>query len=111
MDVTLYNILIDLARNDKLAAYSEVAPLIALDMAREEDRNEIARRLGEIARHEYDNNRPMLTSLIVHYGDDNNPGEGYSSIANELGLYNGSRNAIARLTFWAGQVRDVYNHW
>jgi len=111
MDMTLYNILIDLARNGRLAAYSEVAPLIGLSMASESDRDEIARRLGEIARYEHANNRPMLTSLVVHYGNDNNPGEGYFSIANELGLYNGIRDAIRRLTFWVGQVRDVYNHW
>ncbi len=111
MDMTLYNILVDLARNDRLAAYSEVAPRIRLDMALEIDRNKIAIKLGEIARHEHSNDRPMLTSLVVHYGDDNNPGEGYFSIATALGLYGGNRDAITRLTFWAGQVRDVYNHW
>ena len=111
MDMNLYNILIDLARSDRLASYGEVAPSIGLNMALEEDRDEIARRLGEIVRYEFEANRPMLTSLIVHYGDDNNPGEGYFSIASELGLYSGSRNPIEKLTFWAGQVRDVYNHW
>lgn len=111
MDQALYEILIDLAQNDRLAAYSEVAPQIGLDMSIESDRDEIAERLGEIARYEHENGRPMLTSLVVHYGDDNNPGEGYFGIANTLGLYDGSRNPIAKLTFWAGQVRDVYNHW
>lgn len=111
MDMTLYQKLVDLARSDDLAAYSQVAPLIGLDMSIEADRDEIAKRLGDIARHEYRNNRPMLTSLVVHHGSDNNPGEGYFAIAHELGLYKGSRDPIKRLTFWAGQVRDVYNHW
>ena len=111
MDIILYNYLVNLAQNDGLKAYSEVAPLLGLDMSIENDRDDIANRLGVIAEFEQANGRPMLTSLIVHYGNDNNPGEGYFSMAQTLGLYYGSRNAIDRLTFWAGQVRDVYNYW
>jgi hypothetical protein len=111
MNQTLYDKLVDLAKTDDLAAYSNVAPLIGLDMANDADRDEIAIKLGEIARFEHAHGRPMLTSLIVHYGNDNNPGEGYFAIAKELGLYSGSRDSIKRLTFWANQVRLVYNHW
>jgi len=53
----------------------------------------------------------MLTALIVHRGNDNNPGEGFFAIAQEFGLYNGSRDQIARLTFWANMVTEVHNHW
>lgn len=45
MDMILYDKLLELARHDKLAAYSEVAPLIGLDMASESVRDEIARKL------------------------------------------------------------------
>jgi len=107
----LYSELVRLAKNNFLAAYSEVALLIGLSMDNEEDRNEIADLLGEIAVHEYKAGRPMLTALVVHRGNDNNPGEGFFSIAHELGLYNGSRDSMDRLIFWSNQVTEVHNHW
>lgn len=111
MNQTLYAELMRLARARQLAAYSGVSPLIGLSMDREQDRDEIARLLGEIAVYEHAEGRPMLTALIVHRGNDNNPGEGFFAIAQELGLYNGSRDQISRLTFWANQVTEVHNHW
>lgn len=111
MNQTLYDELIRLARGQDLAAYSDVAPLVGLSMDVEEDRNQIALQLGEIARNEHNHGRPMLTALIVHRGNDNNPGEGFFSIAQELGHFDGSRDQIARLTFWANQVTQVHNHW
>lgn len=111
MNQTLYDELVRLARARSLAAYSDVSPLIGLSMENERDRDEIARILGEIAVHEHSEGRPMLTALIIHRGNDNNPGEGFFSIAHELGIYNGRRDQIARLTFWTNQVTDVHNHW
>jgi len=111
MNEILYNELVRLARSRDLAAYSDVASLIGLDMANEHDRDEIARLLREIATHERNEGRPMLTALVVHRGNDNNPGEGFFSIAHDFGLYNGSRDQIARLRFWSNQVADVHTHW
>lgn len=111
MNQILYTELIRLARAQNLAAYSDVAPLVGLSMDNDADRNEIARLLGEIAIHEDGEGRPMLTALIVHRGDDNNPGEGFFGIAQELGHFDGTRDPIGRLTFWANQVTSVHNHW
>jgi hypothetical protein len=111
MNQILYNELVNLARSQQLSSYSQVSPIIGLSMDNELDRNEIARLLREIAIFEQNNGRPMLTSLVIHQGNDNNPGEGYFSIARELGLFNGGRDSIARVTFWANQVTEVYNHW
>lgn len=111
MDTILYEKLIQLAKDGDLAAYSDVAPLIDLDMSQEQDRDIIAKKLGDIADHEEAADRPMLTALIVHYGNDNNPGEGFFAKAVELGRYNGSRDPLRRLTFWANQVRDIYECW
>jgi len=111
MNRVLYDELINLAQTQRVAAYSDVSRLVGLNMGIEDHRNQIAILLSEIARHEYENERPMLTSLIVHRGNDNNPGEGFFSIAEEFGLFDGSRDQILRLTFWANQVRLVHNHW
>lgn len=111
MNETLYNELVRLARSRDLVAYSDVAPLVGLNMANEDDRHEIARLLGEIATHEQNEGRPMLTALVVHRGNDNNPGEGFFSIAHDFGLYDGGRDQMARLIFWSNQVTAVHNHW
>lgn len=111
MNPTLYDKLVQLAKDKDLDAYSRVAPLINLSMDKEEDRDEISRLLGEIAVFEHGEGRPMLTALVVHKGDDNNPGEGFFDIAKSLGIYDGSRDPINRLKFWVNQVTDVYNYW
>jgi hypothetical protein len=53
-------------------------------MDREKDRDQIARLLGEIALSEYREGRPMLTDLVVHRGNDNNPAEGFFATAQEF---------------------------
>jgi len=111
IDATLYEKLLELAKAKKLASYSEVAPLIGLDMAQEKDRDEIARKLGDIVFFEHENNRPMLTALVVHQGGDNNPGEGFFSAAEKIGLFKSSRDPMKRLTFWSNQVTLVHNLW
>jgi hypothetical protein len=111
MNQILYDELVRLARAEQLAAYSDVAPLIGLSMDRDADRDEIAKLLGDIAVHEHEEGRSMLTALVVHRGNDNNPGEGFFAIAQKLGIYSGSRDQIKRLTFWANQVTAVHNHW
>ena len=111
IDEVLYKELIRLAKSKSLAAYSDVAPLIGLDMANEADRDEIARKLGDIVLFEHEHGRPMLTALVVHYGNDNNPGEGFFSAAEKIGLFKSSRDPIKRLTFWTNQVTLVHNLW
>lgn len=110
-DSVLYRKLVELAESRSLATYGDVAPLIGLNMDREEDREDIARRLGEIVRFEHANGRPMLTALVVHKGGDNNPGEGFFAAAEGIGAFSGSRHQLKRLTFWVNQVTLVHNHW
>lgn len=111
IDTALYEKLLELAKAKKLASYSEVAPLLGLDMSQDQDRDEIAKKLGDIVFFEHENHRPMLTALIVHQGGDNNPGEGFFSAAEKIGLFKSSRDPMKRLIFWSNQVTLVHNHW
>ena len=111
MHQQIYDTLVQLARDRLLTSYSDIAPLANLDMNVDADRQQMSQLLGEIARFEHSQKRPMLTSLVIHRGDDNNPGEGFFAIAQELGLFQGSRDDIVRTTFWARQVGDVHAHW
>ena len=115
MHQQIYSTLVQLAQTDQLTSYSDIAPLADLDMNVEADRQQMSTILEEIARFEQSNGRPMLTAVVIHRGlhrgYDNNPGEGFFSIAHKLNLFNGSRDEIDRATFWARQVAKVFAHW
>lgn len=111
MHEAIYRRLSELAPTEHLATYSQIAPLAGLSMDDEADRAAISRLLGEIARHEQASGRPMLTALVVHAGQDNNPGEGFFAIAEEFGRFSGSRNQLQRLEFWVREVTAVRAHW
>jgi hypothetical protein len=111
MNLLIYNRLVELARAERLTHYSEIAPLAGLSMADEADRAAISEILMEIARHEEGQGRPMLTSIVVHYGSDNNPGEGFFVAASDFGRYGGSRDPFSRLQFWVQEVKAVHAHW
>ncbi len=75
MHMNIYDRLIELARGRHLTTYGDIAPLAGLNMEVDADRDRISKLLGEILRHEASKNRPLLTAIVVHHGDDNNPGE------------------------------------
>jgi hypothetical protein len=111
MHIGIYNRLLELARGERLTTYSDIAPLAGLSMSDERDRERMSELLGEILRHEVTQGRPLLTAIVVHRGDDNNPGEGFFTIATELGRFSGSRDPLARLEFWVRQIQEVNTYW
>ena len=111
MNQRMYDHLAGLARDGRLASYSDVAPLIGLSMDHEADREAISEILGEILEHEVRAGRPLLTALVVHSGDDNNPGEGFFRTASDLGRFQYARDPLTRLEFWVGAVNKVHNYW
>lgn len=100
-----------LSREGRLTTYSDIASLAGLSMDRDADRDAISQILGEILRHEVEAGRPLLTAIVVHRGDDNNPGEGFFSESTLCGRYSGSRAQMARLEFWVHEVSAVYRYW
>jgi hypothetical protein len=111
MNTTIYQKLVKTAQERKLITYGEIAPLANLNMDDDKDRSAMAEILGEIARHEQAAERPMLTSVVIHRGRDNNPGEGFYAIAQEFRRYGGSRDPVRRTEFWAAEVAAAHNHW
>ena len=85
MHQLIYDKLKSIARAQSTITYSEIAPLDSLDMSNPADRNEIARILGEISSYEYQQGRPML-SVVVILQEQNIPGQGFFTLAKELGV-------------------------
>ena len=109
----IYDRLIELARAipGQLTTYSDIAPLAGLSMSNDADRDKISALLDEIFLHEVNQGRPLLTSIVVHRGNNNIPGEGFFSTATSVGRFNGSRDPMARFEFWFRQVQEVHNYW
>jgi hypothetical protein len=84
----LYNVLTDRATAgpDSLVTYAESAAVLGLNLENPGHRTELARLLGEISTHEVQQQRPMLTSIVVHSGGDQLPGIGFYELGRQLGV-------------------------
>lgn len=106
MNEEIYQRLLSVARSQGLITYSDIAPLAGLDMGNAVDRNEIGRLLGDISTFEHQQGRPLLSAVVIHR-DNNIPGEGFFTLARELGIYNENDD----LLFFIQELRRVHDYW
>lgn len=106
MNQILYARLCDVARRGDITRYSEVAPLVGLDMANPDHRDQMSVMLDEISRHEHSRGCPLLSAVVIHV-EDNIPGNGFFTLAAQLGLFRGRD----RFMFFVGELRRVHDHW
>jgi hypothetical protein len=52
----------------------------------------------------------MLSAVAV-YVDKNRPGDGFFSLARELGLYGGGNSEENKITFWIAELKGVHDFW
>ncbi|ADJ26548.1 conserved hypothetical protein [Dehalogenimonas lykanthroporepellens BL-DC-9] len=109
---TIYEKLKQIATNQSITYYSEIAPLASLNMSSPEDRNKIAHILDQINIHEREvvPNRPMLSAVVI-LKDDNMPGSGFFNCAEGLGKFNGDTDDKKRTIFWSQELKRVYDYW
>ena len=107
----IYEKLIQIARFQGLISYDDLNQQLdlGLDFTLPPDRDLIGHWLGEISEHEVRAGRHMLSAVVVHkegegFGD---PGEGFYSFAQELGVYVGGDD----LGFWAQEVKWLHEYW
>ena len=106
MHQTTYDQLKRIARAEDYATYSHIAPLAGLDMDNQADRNRIADILDEISRHEHNEGHPLLSAVVVR-ADENKPGQGFFTLARDLGVYAGNDD----LKFWLDELKRVRKYW
>ena len=85
---SIYAKLCDVAANELVVFYHQVAPLAGLDMSLPDDRNRIADILDEISTFEHEQDRPLL-SVVVVQTETGRPGKGFYKLATRLGLFSG----------------------
>ena len=102
----IYDKLKEVAKSGQVIHYSKIAPLAGLEMSLQEDRNHIANILDEISIFEHNQNRPLLSAVVIHK-EDNIPGQGFFKMARGVGLYKGNDNFL----FFIEELRHVHDYW
>src|SRR5689334_1597178 len=89
MNIAVRHYLIELARKrgNQTISYQRLSDAceLRLDMSNIVDRNAIANILREISTFEFNNQRPLLSSLVKRSGD-NYEGDGFYKLAERLGF-------------------------
>ncbi len=106
MHEAIYQRLLNVARNQTVVTYGDIAPLANLDMAIQDDRIEIGRLLGDISIFEHQQQRPLLSAVVIHRVN-NMPGHGFFNVARGLGLDTGKDEFL----FFVGELRRVHDYW
>lgn len=106
MNQTIYEKLKSIAKDGQTITYGEIAPLVNVDLSKQEGRNRLSWILGEISEFEQENGRPMLSAVVIRkgYGD---PGSGFFNLAQELGVYGGADNNA----FFVNELKIVHEYW
>ena len=105
----IYDRLKEVASNGELITYGAIAPLANLDMENPDDRNKISQILGDISTYEHEQGRPMLSAIVV-LAETGYPGDGFYTLARELGLHHGKKE-FEDLDFFVKEVKRAYDFW
>ncbi|QNR86752.1 hypothetical protein H9N25_10385 [Pedobacter riviphilus] len=113
MNQTVRTYLIDVARrkSNQIVGYQELSNDcgLKLDMSNPDHRNQIAQILEQISLHEYQCERPLLSSLVLRLSDGTE-GNGFYKLAEKLGY--GSWSKLKREgLFEVQQIANCIDFW
>jgi len=106
MNTQIYERLIGIARKGTVTYYSDIAPMVGLDMDLPPDRNKIGELLDDINQREHADGRPLISAVVVQK-DTLRPGQGFFKLSRGLGLFTGSD----RDAFYVQELRKVHDYW
>lgn len=104
--------LIELARKKKTITYQDLSDSCNLKLIMRDSefaRAEMGRILGDISTFEFNNKRPLISSLVLSKGD-NYQGDGFYKLAETLGLGNWKK-LKNDISFEVGQMNACYDFW
>ena len=104
--------LIELARLRTTWTYSQLNEqlMLGLNFNSDYDRALIGEWLGEISRHEFEKERPLLSSLVTHKFGKREQGDGFYKLCEEL--YGKRWTVLKTDKKWEnGLIADCYTFW
>lgn len=103
-----------LARDQQLTTYSalnrelaDATGLGSFDLGSEGGRHAMGQMLGDATRRDYPTSKVLLSALCTHR-DGVDVGQGFYSLAKELGLLPAKSSADAKELFWITTVQEAY---
>ena len=113
MNTKVRSYLIELARKraNQTVTYQVLCDdcKLGLDMSQINDRDTISKILGDISTYEFNNKRPLLSSLVIKKGQEDE-GEGFYRLAEKLGF--GNHTILKkRGVFAAKQIKETIKKW
>jgi len=108
MNEIIHEKLKELARVRGIITYNDLNKELNLGLNFDNpgDRRKIGEILGEISDYEARQEQRML-SAVVYSQQDNKPGEGFFTLARELGFFHGDDE----LAFWINELQKVWDIW
>ena len=97
--------LVERAKRQSTISYSELVTEITTERL-EADGQTLAHLLGEISTTKSQESRGMLSVVVVHKTGDQMPGEGFFSLAVDLG-----KNISDKEQCWINELHLVYSAW
>lgn len=107
VDGRLREQLAEVARARSVMYYSQLEPMLKLDMANPNDRRRVGEHLGAVARFEVAQGRAKLSS-VVWYRDLSTPGPGLFKLAVELGLAGPDAD---EMQFVLAELNRTHDYW
>lgn len=96
----------DVARARQTIHYSDIAPMLNLDMSDPKDRVRIGEILGDISKAEHSEGRPLI-SVVVTHKEDERPGPGFFALGQQLGL----TGAMGAELFFVTELKRAHDYW
>ena len=106
----VFNELANAARYRGTVTYQELAHVVGLPITGSNMGTELGKLLGEISEDETSKfGHPMLSAIAVDVNGE--PGEGFYTLAKNLGRFNGGENKEERRQFWEAEKKAVHERW
>lgn len=94
------------ARLQDVTYYSDIAPLLGIDIGNEYFGALVGRVLDRVNRREFAENRPLLSAVVVSK-ETGSPGRGYYGCAKDIRRHTGKSDEAA----WLDELKSVYSYW
>lgn len=104
-------VLIKYAKRGMTITYSELCEKAKLkfNMSNPHDRDEIGSFLGDLSEHEFNMQRPIISSIVVSH-INSQPGFGIYTLGEYLG-WNFQKNEDGRMAWWIERLNNTHEFW
>ena len=103
----VYSALIYAAKDQKKLNYAAVAKIMGITETGNYMGAETGHLLGEISENEHNNERPLLSAVVVKSNRDI-PGDGFFTLACQLHILEENATPEQKKVFWKNELNQVY---